>query len=81
MRECGFPFTLPKGRAGMQPQLELTYSQQGGNGPFGLGWGLQVSSISIDTKWGAARYDGTDIYTLDGSQLVPWTMQGTIAHA
>ncbi|MEW6527694.1 MAG: toxin TcdB middle/N-terminal domain-containing protein, partial [Spirochaetota bacterium] len=66
-----FPITIPKGRAGMQPQLELTYSQQGGSGPFGLGWNMRISSISIDTKWGAARYDGTDVYVLDGSQLVP----------
>ncbi|HOM11560.1 MAG TPA: SpvB/TcaC N-terminal domain-containing protein, partial [Spirochaetota bacterium] len=66
-----FPITIPKGRAGMQPQLELTYSQQGGSGPLGLGWNMRISSISIDTKWGAARYDGTDVYSLDGSQLVP----------
>src|SRR5258705_4679121 len=43
------PIALPKGRAGLQPQLALVYSTGQGNGPFGMGWSLSVPSVSRDT--------------------------------
>lgn len=67
-----FPIKLPAGRAGMQPSLSVNYNSEGGNGWMGIGWDLSLPSISIDTRWGAPRYDTakeTEIYSLAGSML------------
>lgn len=69
-----YPLTLPPGRNGIQPSFALTYNSSSGNGWVGIGWDLGVSSVSIDTRWGAPRYDPareTETYTLDGEQLAP----------
>lgn len=70
-----FPLKLPPGRQGMQPDLSLTYSSEGGHSWTGLGWNLSgVSQITIDTRWGVPRYDTlleTETYTLDGEMLTP----------
>lgn len=66
----GFAIRVPPGRGGAEPSLAVRYSSGGGNGPMGLGWSLGTSSISIDTRFGVPRYDGNELYTLDGSQLV-----------
>lgn len=65
-----YPIEIPKGRANLQPNVSLRYNSGGGNGWLGVGWDLSVQSISIDTKWGAARYDGSDTYLLEGQPLV-----------
>ena len=68
----GFPIKLPAGRAGMQPSLSVNYNSEGGNGWMGIGWDLSLPSVSIDTRWGAPRYDTakeTEIYSLAGSML------------
>jgi RHS repeat-associated protein len=67
------PIALPKGRAGLQPELALVYSTGQGNGPFGLGWGLSVPGVSRDTSKQIPVYDdNTDIFLLSGAeQLVP----------
>lgn len=70
-----FPIKLPAGRAGMQPSLSVNYNSEGGNGWMGIGWDLSIPSISIDTRWGAPRYDPheeTEIYSMAGEML---TMQ------
>lgn len=75
-----FPIKLPAGRSGMEPELAVSYSSDGGNGWMGLGWDLSIPGVSLDTKWGAPRYgdvDGngsfdnieTEIYTLGGGTL------------
>src|SRR5262249_3529891 len=53
--------------------LALTYDSDrvNTNGWLGLGWNLAMSSIEIDTRFGAPKYDGTEIYTLDGAMLTP----------
>jgi hypothetical protein len=72
-----FPLKLPPGRQGMQPDLSLSYSSEGGHSWAGLGWNLSgVSQITIDTRWGVPRYDDsleTETYTLDGEMLAPVT--------
>ncbi|NII29299.1 sugar-binding protein [Pseudoflavitalea sp. X16] len=55
---------------GFEPQLSIDYSSGNGNGVFGMGFSLPVSSISIRTGKGIPRYDGHDIFMLEGSELV-----------
>ncbi len=68
-----YPITVPAGRRGMQPDLNLTYNSSGGSGILGLGWDLNISSITIETRWGVPLYDPnleTETYLLDGETLV-----------
>ena len=68
-----YPINLPAGIRGMQPQLTIQYSNDGGNGWMGEGWGLNVPSLSIDTRWGVPFFDAgneTEIYSLGGEQLI-----------
>jgi hypothetical protein len=73
------PIALPPGRAGMAPQVAITYSSDGGNGVMGRGFDLQAGGqISTDTRWGVPRFNGKDVktdpydrdsYLLDGVRL------------
>ena len=68
-----YPLEIPQGRAGMQPNLALTYSSSGGDGWLGVGWDIAVPAITLDTRWGVPRYNPdkeTEIYLLDGEQLI-----------
>jgi RHS repeat-associated protein len=68
-----YPIKIPAGRKGMQPQLAISYSNQGANGWLGLGWGLSVPALTIDTRWGVpllSSQNETEIYTLNGEQLM-----------
>jgi RHS repeat-associated protein len=67
------PIAVPPGRNGFQPQLSLVYSTGNGNGPFGLGWDLNVPGVSRKTSKGIPRYlDKEDIFLISGSEdLVP----------
>src|SRR5262245_51484760 len=63
------PITLPPGRNGFQPQLNLVYSTGNGNGYFGLGWGLGIPGVSRKTSKGVPRYDDErDTFILSGSE-------------
>jgi YD repeat-containing protein len=61
------------------PQLALSYDSGAGNGPFGLGWDVGISSIRRKTDQGLPRYrDGradhleSDTFVLAGAEdLVP----------
>ncbi len=69
-----YPIQVPPGRLGLQPQLGIQYNSEGGNGWLGLGWDLSYQSVSIDTRWGVPRYDGsleTETYTISGGQSTP----------
>jgi RHS repeat-associated protein len=68
-----YPIETPPGRNGIQPALALTYDSErvSGNGWLGVGWDLTLSSLEIDTRFGAPRYDGSETYRLDGVTLVP----------
>jgi RHS repeat-associated protein len=67
------PIAVPSGRGGFQPQLALVYSTGTGNGPFGLGWRLNLPGVSRKTAQGVPRYDdSSDRFVLSGSEdLVP----------
>ncbi len=60
-----YPIQVPPGRAGIQPNLALTYSSSfRGLGLAGVGWNLDLGSIQLSTKKGPPKYDGTEIVTL-----------------
>ncbi|MBN1254276.1 MAG: VCBS repeat-containing protein [Deltaproteobacteria bacterium] len=67
------PISLPSGRNGFQPQLNLVYSTGNGNGPFGLGWSLSIPGVSRKTAKGIPVYDDAkDTFILSGAEdLVP----------
>jgi RHS repeat-associated protein len=63
------PITLPSGRSGFQPELNLVYSTGNGNGPFGLGWTLSIPGVSRKTSKGVPRYDDAkDVFILSGAE-------------
>ncbi|HET9958110.1 MAG TPA: SpvB/TcaC N-terminal domain-containing protein, partial [Polyangiaceae bacterium] len=69
-----YKFTLPPGRRGLGPDLQLSYSSDAGNGWMGLGWDIGLSRVRIDSRFGVPRYDSsleTELYALDGSELTP----------
>ncbi len=68
-----YPIEVPPGRNGMQPNLALTYSSDGGSSWVGYGWNIPIPSIDIETRWGVPRYDPSvesEAYLLSGEQLV-----------
>ena len=78
--ELTYPIVLPKGRRGMQPNVDLHYSSSGGNGILGVGWSLATPAISIDTRWGVPRYDPqyeTEQYLVNGSPILFRNSDGT----
>ncbi|MFZ5440184.1 MAG: FG-GAP-like repeat-containing protein [Myxococcota bacterium] len=63
------PLEVPPGRAGMAPELALSYSSAStANGPLGIGWKLTGTSSIV--RCGASL--ATDGY-VDGIDLVPFT--------
>ncbi len=67
------PIAATPGRNGFGPRLTLAYDSGAGNGPFGLGFGLDVPSISRKTDRRLPIYDDDrDAFTLTGAdELVP----------
>jgi Salmonella virulence plasmid 65kDa B protein len=79
--KLSYPIELPPGRNGHQPSLAIGYDSSRGNGWLGTGWGLDVPSIDIDTRWGVPRYDTgleTETYMLNGAQLAPVANRGDL---
>ncbi|HEU0077853.1 MAG TPA: SpvB/TcaC N-terminal domain-containing protein, partial [Longimicrobiaceae bacterium] len=81
---CSFtvPIHTSPGRSGFGPQLALSYDSGAGNGPFGLGWSVQLPTVTRRTDRGIPRYhDGVegeeDTFLLAGAEdLVPALVQG-----
>jgi RHS repeat-associated protein len=77
-----YPIDLPPGRAGMEPQLALTYDSGAGDGWLGVGWDLPTPAVTIDTRWGVPRYSAlreTETYSLNGMELTPVAHRGPLA--
>jgi RHS repeat-associated protein len=74
------PLPISPGRAGFSPSLALSYSSGVGNGPFGLGWNLDLPAISRKVDQRLPRYDDgrrSDIFVLSGyDDLVPVLVEG-----
>src|SRR5436305_4713134 len=69
------PIYASPGRLGFGPQLSLSYDSSSGNGPFGFGWSLSLSSITRKTEKGLPQYldaRDSDVFILSGAEdLVP----------
>ncbi len=62
---------LSEGRNGFGPNLSLQYNSTSRSSIFGKGWTLSgLASISIDTKKGLPKYDGSDQYAFNGSNAI-----------
>ncbi|MEW8508359.1 MAG: SpvB/TcaC N-terminal domain-containing protein [Candidatus Thiodiazotropha sp.] len=69
------PIATSPGRSGFGPELALSYDSGAGNGPFGLGWSLNLPSITRKTDKGLPRYldaEQSDVFLLSNAEdLVP----------
>jgi RHS repeat-associated protein len=78
------PVTASPGRAGAGPALALHYDSGAGNGPFGLGWSLDLPAVARKTEKGLPRYrdaDESDVFILSGAEdLVPVLVQDAGGH-
>ncbi len=70
------PLPITPGRAGFSPRLSLNYNSGSGNGPFGLGWSVDLISIKRKTDKNIPRYRSgidEDTFMLSGAEdLVPY---------
>ncbi|MDO8150871.1 SpvB/TcaC N-terminal domain-containing protein [Isoptericola sp. b408] len=76
--QMSYPVLVPPGRAGVEPDLDLTYDSSGGNGWLGLGWDLDAGAIAVDPTYGAPRFAAdveTETYALDGARLFPHSIR------
>ncbi len=71
------PIAVPDFRA-ITPALSLAYNSASGDGFVGVGWALTGTSIITRRSpgGGTPRYDASDVFYLDGAELVPCTSQG-----
>lgn len=58
------PISVPAGRGGIQPNVQLQYNSSLPNGWAGYGWQLELGSIQRSTKNGIPKYDSTDKFIL-----------------
>lgn len=57
---------------GFEPQLSVEYSSGGGNGIFGLGFGLSIPNVARKTSKRVPKYDESDTFLLSNAEdLVP----------
>lgn len=65
------PLPVSAGR-GYAPSPVLSYHSRSGNGPYGIGWDIQLPAIRRRTRRGVPSYDESDEFTgPDGEVLVP----------
>lgn len=55
----------------LNPELQLVYDGNAGNGTCGLGWDLPLTAISRKTSKGVPKYEDADIMQADGTDLRP----------
>jgi hypothetical protein len=69
------PLPLSHSRQGFQRQLSISYNSGIGNGPFGLGWELNIPSITRQTSKKIPEYkdyDESDVIVLSGAEdIIP----------
>lgn len=58
------PIEVAQGRGGIQPSVNLLYNSSSGNGFLGVGWTLEMGSISRSTRKGTPKFNNTDTFVL-----------------
>jgi hypothetical protein len=60
------------------PSIKLVYNSDGKNSVMGVGWNITGPSaiIRASKEGGIPNYDDSDIFFLDGHELMPCTTQG-----
>ncbi|MCP3942905.1 MAG: hypothetical protein GY710_15655 [Desulfobacteraceae bacterium] len=68
---ASIPILLPPGRAGLQPEINLTYNSYQKNGWMGMGWDITLGAIQRSTKRGV-NFTANDYESVmgGGSELV-----------
>jgi RHS repeat-associated protein len=63
---------------GLEPKLKLVYNSGGRNTWIGVGWNLSGESeiVRASSGGGSPRYDESDVFYMDGVELLPCTSQG-----
>jgi len=73
---CSIPLPFSPGRNGFIPSFGLMYNSGAGNSPFGLGWQIEVPSITRKTENALPAYrdaEESDTFILSGAEdLVPF---------
>ena len=64
------PISALEGPNRLKPDLQLRYSTGQGNGPFGLGWRLNLMEIRRRTDRGLPKYDANDEFLLGESDIL-----------
>lgn len=72
------PIAMPKGTAGVQPQISLNYSSQGGDGYMGRGWNISGAAAITrcpktfvhDNKIDGVKFNKADRLCLNGQRLI-----------
>ena len=69
---ASIPLSVSPGRAGIQPNLSLSYTSGGSNTYCGAGWNLELGSvIRLGKRKGVPSYDDSkDVFLLTGQELV-----------
>jgi YD repeat-containing protein len=70
--KLSYHIETPKGRNGIEPDLNITYNSDGGTGWLGEGWNLSISKITVESRWAPAPFNSkfeTETYLLDGQML------------
>lgn len=62
----GVPFELPPGPGGVRPELTLRYHSGGGDGVFGMGWGLGLLAVARRTEGRLPDYTADDEFAIPG---------------
>ena len=70
------PIPVTPGRQGFNPSLAINYNSGGGNSSFGLGWSLDIPTITRKTDKGLPRYTDEDVFLISGAEdLVPYLIE------
>lgn len=71
MAEFSLPLPVTPAR-GFEPDITISYSSGSGNGPLGLGFSLDLPSVTRRTDTGIPAYDDTDRFTYSAiGELTP----------